>query len=309
MRLWLIIAFTAVFTVSPAFGWGVATHAYFSSKLGKKCRLHKYSRIYGALIRDAFLDDSLFISDKQTGFLFGSYVWGFPGHENFMDLWDNANNRLEKSLAYGIAANNNVWGMDITANSSGLTYGTDAGWSVQTAIDLIPIFATKGIWQKLHLDPTDPLQQEYCLFYAHWVVDFAGDILMAQHDKKLGRKILKSALFRSRKVVNLLIRVIGVEYKAYIKSCEKQWRKQMILYGGMLMMPEESVVGHVACLLTQRFTRWLSWKKFPAPPQMQSALEEAIATAMDHMEESFFTEIEANMAHFPPVLKQHGLEY
>jgi hypothetical protein len=309
MRPWLIIAFTVVFSVSYSFGWGVATHAYFCSKLGKKCRIQNYNEIYGALIRDTFLDDSLFFSDKQTGFLFGSYVWGFPGHENFIILWDNAKNRSEKSLAYGIAVNNNVWGMDITANSAGLTYGMSMGWSVQTAIDLIPVFATKGIWQKLQLDPTHPGHQEHCLRYAHWVVDFAGDILIAQHDKKLGKKILKSALYRSRKGVNLLIRVIGEEYEEYIRSCEKKWRRLMIVYGGILMMPEESIVDYVALLLTQRFTRWLIWREAPVPPELQSALQEAIATAMAHMKESFFTEIEADMEHFPPVLKQYGLTY
>lgn len=309
MRYFHLILFMVVVAMSPAFSWGLATHAFFADKMGKSRHFQNYNEIYGALLRDVFVDDFQLLTEQERYLFLASYTWGFPGNENFLKIWDAAKRCVQTNIAYGFVINNNVWGFDVTANHSGLTHGQNSGWAVQKAVDFIPLAGDLGIWEEMQLDPASPEHATICLSISHWIVDFSSDILIKRTAPDIGRKILKASLYRSNAASRLLTRAIGKEYETYIQNRERAFRQLMILYGAALMLDENPAIDAVAFFLSQRFSGWAAALGLPLPETIQSITKKAIIAALPLLEPDFIPEIDANLETIPDVLMEQGIRY
>jgi hypothetical protein len=228
-----VVAVLMVFTVSNAFSWGSATHAYIGNKLGAKAGLKDFDEMYGALAPDVF---------NYTFATYYPYLYG-QTHYTAFNLKSVADEKLQKALAYGYVSHNGVWGADVTAHHAGITFGQSEGYIIAKANELAlqvgPLLESKGITL------TPPVLQEVC----HNFVEASVDILMTRLDPKIGAKLLQAGLFRTRSFPTMLVEVYAQgladstgmsleEATQVITTAEGSFRRITILYGLALTEPE-----------------------------------------------------------------------
>src|SRR5512143_1119519 len=110
-RLFMAVStvFCAVFFFAQAaFSWGWAVHTYIDDQFSTKWGLRNGNQVYGGLAPDLFT--FRFDAPAYRAYLFDQT------HNNFMKVWDAAQSKPEKALAFGFVSHNEVWGVDSTAH-------------------------------------------------------------------------------------------------------------------------------------------------------------------------------------------------
>jgi len=236
-----VAAILLIFSVSSVFSWGSGTHAYIGNKIGAKGGLKDFDEMYGSLAPDVF------------NYTFASY---YPylyeqTHYTTFNLKGVADEKLQKALAYGYFSHNGLWGADVTAHHSGITYGQGQGYVIAKATELTlqvgPLLESQGITL------TAPVLLEVC----HNFVEASVDILMTRLDPNIGQKLVQAGLFRTRAFPAMLVDVYAQglagnapmtlqEASQVIAAAEGSFRRITILYGLALTEPEDVAVGLLA---------------------------------------------------------------
>src|SRR5512135_1195443 len=136
------ILFVAVYS-AQALAWGWATHAYITFHLTKKNRL---DAAYGAVAPDIF--NNAFDNPCLSGTMQDKM------HQEFLPVWTStvaSKNARLKAGAFGFVSHNEVWGDDVTAHHSGLTYGQGEGYVIAKAEQLRAILQQVPEFQALAL--------------------------------------------------------------------------------------------------------------------------------------------------------------
>lgn len=265
------------FIFSTAYPWNYATHAYIVDKIGKKLPLSNANEMYGIMAPDLFNLEFSLMDDMKLW----SYTHGIPGKENFMKVWKKARLGLQRSLAFGYVAHNEVWGADYTAHfrsqlplASDPTYGPQPpGYVIILAIELDKILAAQGVWGMLGL----PLTLEDRLMFCHNIVEYAGDILIKRADPLIGQKIINACILRSPEFPSLLKNAFPPEYGSLIGQAEKAFRNQTALYGAILLMPEKTALNILSDQLAGLAIDYLEFL-FDAPPGSFDYIKPQLAT-------------------------------
>ena len=222
---------------TQAFSWSAATHAYIEDHLGKKRGLDNGNEIYGGMIPDVF--NYLFNYPAYLDYLYGQT------HNDFLKVWNASRWGFEKSLAYGFAGHNDAWGADSTAHHRCQTCGTEEGYAVAKARDLLAIAP---------LPPELEIPEEVAIEIFHEIVENSVDILVSKKtDPLIGKKIAASAILRSPQFPLVLVKAYAKDLASYagtnyleaarlITSAEKEFRKSLILYGQVLMQDEATAI-------------------------------------------------------------------
>ena len=101
---------------STAHSWGWATHAYIDDALNKADDERNMNEIYGGIAPDMF-NYYFAETDEVRDEIFNQF------HYDFMNIWNRKKTGQEKALAYGFVSHNELWGADMTAHKSGITFG------------------------------------------------------------------------------------------------------------------------------------------------------------------------------------------
>ena len=164
-----MLAVWLVFLASTAYPWGFATHAYLAHWLNKQEGQRDLNEMYGSMTPDMF------------NFRFDLPVYG-PGqiydqlHNEWQNIWDQKKTGMEKAAGYGFISHNDAWGADYTAHHAGVTYGTDEGYVIAKAQELLAYDDTL----------LDYVDDETALELCHVFVEYGVEILTTRVDPEIG---------------------------------------------------------------------------------------------------------------------------
>ncbi|HSB05389.1 MAG TPA: hypothetical protein VLK23_09350 [Thermodesulfobacteriota bacterium] len=302
--LFLVIGFFS----SEAFPWGFATHTYINDHLGKTKRNQNMDEIYGGVAPDTF--NYLFNFPDYLGFL------SDQTHTEYTKVWDVPKAGLGKSLAFGFATHNDVWGADSTAHHSGRTLGQNEGYIIAKANLLAAILKQVPDYAALGLP--DPVTLEI----SHELLENGVDLLIKRIDPLIGQKLSSSAVFRTSDFPVLLVKAYardfsqfaGISYheaSKFITSAEKEFRKSIILYGQALMQDEATAIQLISEGTADIAAGFLAANGITPPPSeaivplIAFAIEQSIELCAD----DFADEITATIDFVGQNLAVHGISY
>ncbi|MCX8159369.1 MAG: hypothetical protein N3G18_00370 [Candidatus Saccharicenans sp.] len=255
----LVVAMT-VFLVTSGFSWGSATHAFIAKKTGRYYLTLDFQELYGSLAPDLFNYNFDLYADP----VLRVFTHGTPNNEGFMSIWEKATYRnFQKALAYGFIAHNDVWGADFTAHHQAQTITPPAdfplvpgeiepGYVIIKALALNSDPTMNSYFESLGLFNANPEQFRLRLELCHNLVESAGDLIIKKVDARVGEDIIAAAVLRDRSFQNLLISALdNPEYNSAIRENEALFRRFMIQYGAILILPELRALKGLAESLAQ----------------------------------------------------------
>lgn len=223
---------------SPAFSWNFATHAYIANHIGKALPLANFNEMYGIISPDLFNFNFSLMND-QTLY---SYTHGLPqpGGENFLKVWKKAKWGLASPTAFGYVAHNDVWGADFTAHHMAQSMSLGKGYIIFLADILEGQLGQGGLWDQLAQLLGGPVPDEDKMTFCENVVEYAGDLVIKKADPQIGFKMMMSCVLRSPEFPRVLGEVFPAGYQ--VRAAEKEFRKQMALYGALLMQDDPNAI-------------------------------------------------------------------
>jgi hypothetical protein len=302
--IFLVVGFFS----SEAFSWGFATHAYIADHLGKTKKNQNADEIYGSVAPDTF--NYLFDRPDYLGFL------ADQTHVEVTKLWNVSNQGLGKSLAYGFASHNDLWGADSTAHHQRLTFGQAEGYVIAKATDLAGIL--KQIPEYAALGVPDDLTFEI----SHELVEDGIDILVKSLDPSIGQKLSSSALSRTSNFPVLLTKAYARDFSQFaaisyldaskfIIAAEKEFRQRIVYYGQALMQDDATAIQLISEGTAEVATIFLEAYGITPPPSevIVSLLEFGIEQSIGLCEGDFADEIAATIDFVSQNLESHGISY
>jgi len=262
----LVAALALLFITSTAYPWNFATHAYIAGKIGKVLPLANFNEMYGAMAPDVFNFEFSLMDD----YMLRGYTHGMPpdavyyppylgADHNFMNVWYSANWGLKKSAALGFISHNDAWAADFvahwrafpTADPTPIPFPIYAppdcilqppGYVIYLAAALDAGLALEGVWTTMGLD-TDYATR---LMFCHNIIEYAGDLVLKRVDPLIGQKIILACVLRTPAFANLLKDGFGHLYDPLVVAGEPAYRKFLIQYGLILLMPEKTAIEMLA---------------------------------------------------------------
>jgi hypothetical protein len=308
-----VIAFSVVVLalfayVSDAFSWSAATHTYIDDRLNRRGGLNNLDEIYGGIAPDVF--NYLFDYPAYLGYLY------YETHNDFVAPWEEAKSRRAKAFAYGFVSHNDVWGADYTAHHSGITFGQEEGYVITKARTLLEILEEVPEFNSLGMP------DEVKLEIAHEIVENGVDILVKRLDPGVGQKVATSAARRSPEFPLLLVRAYAPGFSEYagisyaeaaglITSAEREFRRNMVLYGYVLMQDEGTAVMLLSEEMASLAVSYLSVYGITLPEgvDLVPLIEFAVGQAMELCETDYAWEIQATIDHVDGELRARGIYY
>jgi hypothetical protein len=258
------------FTVSKAYCWAAATHAYIDDQLQRRQGLKNLAEIYAGMAPD--IPNFLFGEEYQEDF------YSFT-HEGFRNAWEAAGpgkSSLHKAYAYGFASHNFA---DIPAHHTGLTYGQSEGYVVTRAKELL---STYPFPSELALPPGVALE------LAHNFVEYGIDLLIRGVDNQIGRKMSTAALMRNPRFPMMLVDAYAADLAPWVTSesqaaaiiltAEQAFRNIVIMEGQALMQDENTALELLSQQLAGLAVGYLQGFGIILPPYLLANLPEIVRT-------------------------------
>jgi hypothetical protein len=296
------------FFSSEAFPWGFATHACIADHLGKTKKHQNADEIYGSVAPDIF--NYLFTRPDYLGYL------ADQTHVVFTNLWKVSNRGPGKSLAYGFASHNGLWGADSTAHNSGLTFGQGKGYVIARAAMLADILS-----QALQ-DAGLSLPYDVILEISHELVEDGIDVLVKTLDPAIGQKLSSSALSRTSNFPVLLAKAYAKDFSKlagishpdasrFIITAEKEFRQRIVFYGQALMQDDATAIHLISEETAEVATIFLEAYGVTLPPEIDivSLIEFGIEQSIILCADDFAAEIGATINFVNQNLEDHGISY
>ncbi len=263
-----------LFITTTAYSWNFATHAYIAAKIGKVLPLSNFNEMYGIMAPDIFN----FEFSRMDDYMLRGYTHGIPpdaayyppylaADNNFMNVWYSANWGLKKSAAFGFVAHNDAWAADFVAHWRMLPSTNPTppepilfplpvvipsgypdpipqppGYIIWLAAVLDAGLAQSGTWELMRLGPDYATRLMFC----HNIIEYAGDLVLKRVDPLIGQKIILACALRTPAFANLLKDGFGHLYDPLVVAGEPAYRKFLIQYGLILLMPEKTAIEMLA---------------------------------------------------------------
>ncbi|RFT15871.1 MAG: hypothetical protein OP8BY_2269 [Candidatus Saccharicenans subterraneus] len=256
----LLVLVMTMFMVISGFSWGSATHAFIAKKTGRYYLALDFQELYGSLAPDLFNYNFDLYADP----VLRAFTHGTPGNEAFMSVWEKATYRnFQKALAYGFVAHNDVWGADFTAHHQAQSIAPpddfplvpgeiEPGYVMIKAVALNADPTINNYFESLGLYNADPGQFRLRLELCHNLVESAGDLIIRKVDARIGEDIIAAAVVRDKSFQNLLITALNnPDYNSAIRENEVLFRRFMVQYGAILILPEFRALKGLAESLAQ----------------------------------------------------------
>lgn len=300
-----VMLLMSFFLSSEAIAWSAATHAYIEDHLGKKRGLDNGNEIYGGMVPDVF--NYLFDYPYYLGYLYSET------HNEFLKVWNASRWGFERSLAYGFVGHNDVWGADFTAHHLCQACGTAEGYAISKAKELLAIAP---------LPPELGIPDEVAIEILHEIVENGVDILVSKKtDPLIGKKIVSSAILRSPQFPLLLVKAYAKDLTTYggisyvealrlITLTEKEFRKNLILYGQVLMQDEATAIQLISEQTTDIAARFLALYGIQLTTSKEEIFQMVIGyttLAISICEKDYQHEIAATVHFVNHQLRGHGI--
>jgi hypothetical protein len=301
------------FYAQAAFSWGWAVHTYIDEQFNTKWQIRNANLLYGGLTPDIFNyqfnTEALYMHDET--------------HNDFMKVWEAAQSKPGKALAFGFVSHNEVWGVDSTAHRSGITFGqigTIPGHPEAGGYVVAKAYILKGILEQIPEFNALQLPEPVALEVAHELVEYGVDILMKQIDPMIGAKITKAALPPNPNFPLLLEKAYAEEFAAhfgisyvdalkFFKSSERQFNQLMILYGQVLMQDDATAALLISQQLAELASAFLAANGIILPPgtDITPILQYGIMQSIDICKDDFSQEVFATSNFVYQQLGAHGI--
>jgi hypothetical protein len=261
--------------------------------------------IFGGMAPDVF--NYMFVG-SSSGTLYD--LLHYP--PSSLELWTAARNDKEKSLAYGFVTHNGSWGADYTAHFAGRIYGTNEGYVVAKAHDLM---AANPLPPSLNIpaDLTETL--------GHGFVETAVDILIKEQvDPLIGKKVV-SACGSSGAFSRLLQKtyaddfrtIFGSDMLAHFEVTLQggEFRKTLSVYGKALTKKDAQTLQSLAGQMADLAQLYATVNGLTLPPRSQviAVVVEYLQAAMALCEPDFRQEIDATVEFVDGQLTAHSIAY
>jgi hypothetical protein len=298
---------------STAFSWGWAVHTYIDEQFNTKWQIRNANLLYGGLTPDIFnyqfVAPALYMHDQT--------------HNDFMKVWEAAQSKPGKALAFGFVSHNEVWGVDSTAHRSGITFGqlgTIPGHPEAGGYVVAKAYLLKGILEQIPEFNALQLPEPVALEVAHELVEYGVDILMKQIDPMIGAKITAAALPPNPNFPLLLEKAYVEEFAAhfgisyvdtlkFFTSSERQFRQLMVLYGQVLMQDDATAILLISEQLADIAKTFLTANGITLPPgaDITPLLQFGISQSMMICAPDFGQEVSATSSFVAQQLVAHGI--
>jgi hypothetical protein len=290
--LGLTLALGSLFITSTAYTWNFATHAYIAAKIGKLLPLYNFNEMYGLMAPDIFnFDFSLMEEHTLRGYTHGippdgaMYPPYSPANYNFMNVWYSANWGLKKSAAFGFVAHNDAWGADFvahwravpTADPTPIPFPIYAppdcipqppGYIIYLAAALDAGLALEGVWTTMGLETDYPTRLMFC----HNIIEYAGDLVLKRVDPLIGQKIILACALRTPEFAKLLKDGFDHLYDPLVTAGEPAYRKMLMQYGLILLMPEQTAINMLAAQLAGLAIDYLAFVWGITPEELEASM-------------------------------------
>ncbi len=307
------VVLSALFFSSTAFSWGWAVHTYIDEQFNTKWQIRNANQLYGGLAPDIFnyqFDVPALYMQNET-------------HNDFMRIWNIAQSKPGKALAFGFVSHNEVWGVDSTAHRAGLTFGqpgTIPGHPEAGGYVVAKAYILKGILEQVPEFSALQLPDAAALQVAHELVEYGVDLLMKNIDPVIGAKISAAALPPNPNFPLLMDRAYAKEFAAhfgisdadalrFFASSERQFRRFMVLYGHVLMQDNATAVLLSSEQLAELATAFLAANGITLPPgaDITPLLQFGISQSMIICAPDFGQEVSATSGFVAQQLAAHGI--
>ncbi|HEX76458.1 MAG TPA: T9SS type A sorting domain-containing protein [Dehalococcoidia bacterium] len=305
-----------VFSLSEAFAWGSATHAYLAKELGRKQGIVNLQEVYGSMLPDMF--------NLMYGSEYKDYLW-HQTHYEFMKVADKARGCQLKAFVFGGYSHSDAWGADYTAHYDGRTTPGEGDVIAKAATlepELIP--RVKGILVGSGVPDAEAqlLAEELAPGLAENFVETAVDLLIKRNeDPAIGLMILLSAQLRNFRIPFLLAQAYGadfanafddltiVEASDIIIVTEREFRELMKLYGGIFLKEESEAIQLLAAqgaTLAEAYLKAGTGYAVTIPPEVIAEILRDYAIPC--VEGDYANEVSATLAYVEEELANRGIE-
>ena len=309
-----LLGFLALIAAAPAaFGWGSATHFYMTDLIMKGNGVPQTDELYGSMAPDVF--NYMFDNPAFLGFLQDQT------HHEFRKVWLARRNGHERPDAYGFVAHNDTWGEDSTAHHNSRTLLPTEGYVITKAKALHAyLWANSQDYRDFALLGVD---ESTYIELCHEMVEAAGDILIAQVNPNLGKRIVKSALRPAKDMQNLLVRAYLDDFVAYASSIsmpltndeakalilanEQGFRQSMVAYGALLQEDQATMIQGMVSIYSGMISQYLAALGITLPPgtDVSPLIEAAIGVGLQLIQGDYMREVFATKNFVANQLKQH----
>jgi hypothetical protein len=236
-------------------------------------------------------------------------------HNEFMQLWEEADGSLQHATAFGFVSHNDQWGADATAHHAGRTFGREQGYVIAKAEQIAQIAS-------LSKDFGIPIPDLVAFELYHNFVESAVDILLAQHERTLGAKMASAALSRTPLLPLLLVQTyapgfvntFALPYREAVRvilAAEFGFRRTTVLYGQALMQDETTAVQllaeQMADLAEGFVAAYAPEVALPERSEVVKIIKSYLILAMDLCAGDYVQEIEATVAFVAEGLTAAGI--
>jgi hypothetical protein len=323
-----VVLVASIFCVGDVLAWNWGVHAYIDDNLGKSGPLRNLNEIYGGMAPDAF--NLMFDHPDWFQYLYPQ-THGFrldgKEYDTFLKVWKVARFELGEAEAFGFVSHNDVWGADSTAHHHGRVVGKEKGYVIEKAEFLaLGVNGLKAVvLRELGIDVDDQTAVDLC----HNIVEAAVDILLVQRHPDIGKKLASSAILRSPEFPLLLVKAYAKDFAEQfnipyseavqvILTSEKEFRKNMVLYGQALMQDQDTLIQLLAESLADQGFSYLgailaaSGGSLPSslkPEDLVPLAKGYIAAAMGLCEGDYEQEIAATIDFVKEGLNSHHISY
>lgn len=293
---------------AEALAWSAAAHTYMTGRIAHKDKLNICYGSYAADIFNFAFDNTCLYYNMDDQF-----------HHDSMPAWDVASSVPSlppRAAACGFVSHNDVWGEDATAHHGIPELGQDEGYIIAKAEELKAVLEQVPEYQELDIP------DEVGLVIAHELVENSVDILVTRLDPNIGRKIIYSAMGRSRKFPVLLADAYAAELadcagigeaeaRGIIIYAEEQFRKNMMAYGSFLSQDEQTAVLLVSEQMAEIAGGFLAANGITLPEgtDLVPLAVFSITTGMDLCEDDFEAELNDTASFVDDNLSLYGVSY
>jgi hypothetical protein len=194
--------------------WGPGVHAYIADRIGKKAGWKNVDEMYGAMAPDVI--NYMFYSPYLPEMYFAT-------HFDFKRIWKAAQTPRERALAYGFLTHNNAWAADYSAHTGSLSLEDHAkGYVIQKAELLAEILEGDAGYASLGIPC------EITLEICHNMIENSVELLMAQVERDLGKKVVLAVRGRSNAFPRLLARAYSPLFAEYFNNSGKQAAEALV---------------------------------------------------------------------------------
>lgn len=294
---------------APLYGYGAATHAYIAQKLDVHQGPADLTRIYGALLPDAF--------NLGFGDPYQNELWMLT-HYEFMKLVESAEFDPDRALAYGFASHNEAWGADRTAHISAADRPGE-GYVIRKQEELVDELEPKiRLFLLLNgVTGAGDVIDQVLPTVAHAAIETAVDLLVRQNeDPDIGQRLVLAAQTRGWSAPILLCKAYAADLAAtagtteavaspLIVAAESEFRQQMILYGTALM--QEDPAGTLSDQGADLAEMLLAAKLGIVVDIPAELMTEVLDTATDLVKNDYAAELAATITQVQQELEARGI--